>query len=182
MIDNISSKIDDYTDKFTAILKSSTHDDLYNSIVNTPFKFKEFAVPLGLGIMVLLIENPKTRTVDRIALSETDQAKGAVDYSAKPFHELNIPMTAKDNIIVSTIKSGRWHQTDDWQYLFNPVLTPEDARFNQAGAAISCSIVYPLESTPKGALIFSYFKPIWEIEESHHDFMRKYSQKVSSIF
>lgn len=175
-----NKQIDEYLTDLSATLKNcKSIDELYGSIVNAPFKNKQISIPFGLGIVVLLLVNKKSNTLDRIALSDTEPARGAVDYSVKPFHEINIPLSATPNILIRTLLTKRWHQTDDWEYLFTPILTGEEARFNQAGAGIGCSIAYPLDYKDGGVLIFSYFKHVWEIEEIHHRFMQKYSDSVS---
>src|SRR5688572_21719160 len=78
----------------------SSDADLFQAIVDLPFKQKALVTPLGLGLMVLVLVNKKTSTVDRTALSDTEMARGAVEYSVLPFRAINIPLQAKDNILV----------------------------------------------------------------------------------
>jgi len=162
-------------------LLAAADDDeqLFKSIVNAPFYDTLSAGVLGLGIVVLLLVNKAAKTVDRVALSKTEQAEGAVKMSVKPFKEIVIPADYADNIIVKAINTGNPQKTADWQYLFNPALTPEEARLNQAGAGIGCSIVYPLKARNGGAMIFSYFLMPDEIDDDHHKFMSTYSSLVS---
>ncbi len=152
---------------------------LYQAIVNGPFKHKAKVVPLGLGVVVLLLVNDKDQMLDRIALSDTEQAEGAVEYSVKQFHEIRIPLTASRNVLIKSLKSGQPHSTEDWQYLFTPALTAQEARFNQAGAGISHSWVYPLEAGI-GALIFSYFIPLSDSGPLQQEFMNRYTSLVSN--
>lgn len=172
----------EYIDIKELIAGHQQKDDLYRAIVNAPFKDRVAATNLGLGIVVLLLVNQKTKTLDRIALSDTDLAQGAVKMSPKPFKEITIPLDYADNILVTAIETSAPQQTSDWRYMFAPTLTPQEARFNQAGAGIDCSVVYPLVSgdkPPIGAMIFSYFEPISSIGEVHHAFMKSYSAMVS---
>jgi hypothetical protein len=160
--------------------KAKGDQQLFETIVNAPFFDKRRITLLGLGIVVLLLVNKQTRTVDRIALSDTELAKGAVRMSVKPFKEIKIPLNYKGNFIAEAIRSERYQQTSDWQYLFAPDLTPEEARLNQAGAGIGCSFIYPLiDARHGGALIFSYYLALDKIEREHHDFMRNYSYLVA---
>jgi hypothetical protein len=171
-----------YYTKLKEELQHAKNDhELFDAIVNTPFNDKLKSSLLGLGIIVFLLVNKKTGTVDRVALSKTEQAEGAVRMSAKPFKDIIIPLDAEDNIIVQAIKTGKYTETDDWQYLFLPSLTQEEARFNQAGAGIGYSAVYPLTGKRKGALIFSHFYTPDKIGKPQHIFMQHYSELVSAV-
>lgn len=173
---------------FLAITHSLDQPDsdesLFRAIVNTPFTDKLGATKLGLGISVLLLADEENATLDRIALSDTEMASGAVAYSAKPFHEIRIPLDYTDNLLIKSFHSKQYQVTEDWAPLFVPELTPEEARFNQAGAGIACSIVYPLlpfdAKRPLGAMIFSYFEPLSSISARHHAFMRTYTDTVAA--
>lgn len=170
-----------YLKQLESQLQTATSDqELFEAIVNLPFQDKLKASLLGLGIIVLLLINETSKTIERVALSKTEQAEGAVRMSVKPFKDIVIPLDADDNIIVQAIKTGKYTETDDWQYLFLPALTQEEARFNQAGAGIGYSAVYPLNGKRKGALIFSHFYTPDKIGERQHAFMRHYSDIVTS--
>lgn len=156
--------------------------ELFQAIVNAPFHNKLMTTKLGLGVTVLLLVDSENRTVDRIALSNTFQAEGAVQMSAKPFNEIRIPYDYDQNYIVQAIKSNEYRHTDDWQYMFIPELTPQEARFNQAGAGIDCSVIYPLSGARDGgAMIFSYFEPLQNIGPEQHNFMRRYTKLVAEV-
>jgi hypothetical protein len=161
---------------------TQSKQDLYTAIVNGPFKEQLFVTSLGLGIVVLLLVNNKSGTLDRIALSSNDLAAGAIKMSAKPFHEIKIPLTYKKNILIKAIDTGKHQQTENWANMFSPELTPQEARFNQSGAGIDCSVAYPLldnENTPIGVMIFSYFEPLGQITNEHLDFMQSYANIAS---
>jgi hypothetical protein len=155
-------------------------DDLYKAIVNTPFSDKMRSTLMGLGIVVLLLVNKKKGTIDRIALSDTYHAKGSTRMSVKRFREIKIPIDDKVNIIAKAIRTEHPQLTSDWQYLFIPDLSPEEARLNQASAGIGCSSVYPLAGFKDGgAMIFSYYLMPSEIGSEQREFMQKYSRLVS---
>ncbi len=170
------------------LLRATSHtDELYKAIVNIPFDNRVQSTNLGLGIVVLLLSNPKNNTLDRIALSDTDLAAGAIKMSAKPFHEIKIPLDQKSNILIQAIQSRHFTKTTDWATMFTPVLTAQEARFNQAGAGIDCSVVYPLlvqgsnDSSAIGAMIYSYFEPLSHISKAHHEFMKSYTTIVATF-
>lgn len=157
---------------------ANTPSKLYQSIVDAPFSDKVTATNIDLGIGVLLQVDPISKTIDRVALSNTELAQGAVLVSAKPFHQIKIPLHTKNNYISEAIVSGRHKITEDWQYLFNPALKPEEARRNQAGASIESSLVWPLKANHGGALIFSFYQPRRNIGSDHLEFARMYAQLV----
>ncbi len=170
-----------YADLHAILDGAKDNQQLFDHIVNAPFHNKVATTFLGLGVIVLLLVNKKTRTIDRIALSNTEQAKGAVSMSVKPFKDITVPVGYEPNLIVQAIKSNKPQTTADWQHLFSPDLTPQEARFNQAGAGIGCSVIYPLSGeNDGGALIFSYFLAPEQITDDHHTFMQKYSSIVSA--
>lgn len=164
--------------------ESRSRETLFKAIVNTPFNDRLHATELGLGIVVLLLVSEENGTLDRIALSDTERAAEAQKISTKPFHEIRIPLGCKDNLLVNVIDERKPLFTDDWAGMFVPELTPEEARFNQAGASIACSALYPLVpfGTEKacGALIFSYFEPLEMIGEKHRAFMKAYADTVAA--
>ena len=151
--------------------------ELFECVVNAPFAFKVETTLLFLGIMVLLLVDKDTGQIHRIALSQTEQAKGTTDVSVKRFEDITIPLVDPQNIIAKAIRSGEPQETSDWKYLFVPDLKPEAARLNQASGGIAYSAVYPLVGVRDGgALIFSYFQYPEYIGRAQHDFMKQYSQ------
>jgi hypothetical protein len=153
--------------------------ELYQTIVDAPFNNRAMAGRLGLGITVLLLVNQADSTIDRVALARTELAQGTVDMSAKPFKDIKIPLNDRDNFIAIAIRRKHYMITSDWQFLFVPALTPQQARLNQAGGGIACSVIYPLKIESGGAMIFSYYEPVERIGDSHHKFMRNYSNLVA---
>lgn len=149
-------------------------------IVNEPFHDKPVIVSMGIGIIVLLIYDPTDGMIHRVIMSDTEMAEGTRRITSTKFEDIKIPLDYPDNIIAQAIRTGEPRMTEDWQYLFAPALSPEQARLNQAGGAIACSYVYPLlYSGGKGALIFSYYKESTEIDGLEHEFMSSYSKMVA---
>lgn len=182
MIDLHEGGLDAYLAKLGMKLRHSGDDSgaRYRAIVNSPFYDKLTTTKLGLGIVVLLLHNAETRTVDRIALSDTFHAEGAVNMSAKPFKKIKIPDNHEANLIVKAIRSHTPQHTADWELLFAPAMSGVDARFNQAGAGIECSYVYPLRLDGGGALIFSYYIENSKIGDTQKRFMKTYAELVTS--
>jgi hypothetical protein len=164
----------------TILAHAKGDQKLFKAIVDAPFNTHAKGRPLGLSIVVLLLVNKSKKSVQRIALADTESAKGAIEFSVKPFHQIEIPLSDKRNAIVKAIKSNEPQVVADWQYLFTPALSAEEARFNQAGAGIATSVVYPLDGARDGgALIFSYVINADDISKQYHHFMKHYAQIVS---
>jgi len=173
--------IESYITQLEAELTESARskNKLYQSIVDNPFKDRLTAITLDLGIVVFLLVNKETKTINRIALSDTEQAILALKMSPVPFHEIKIPVGHPDNAIAKAISKHAPQHTEDWLDLFTPALTSQQARFNQLGAGIECSWVFPLNIPSGGALIYSYFQPFKNISEDHKKFMTAYTNRVS---
>lgn len=168
-----------FLERLSDILSVAKNDaQLFRLIVNAPFHDMVKATELDLGIVVFLQVNKKTGTIDRIALSDTEAAAGAVRMYEKPFHEIKIPIGHPENAIARAITTGAPQFVSDWKYLFVPALDARAARFNQAGAGIEFSTVIPLKSRDGGALIFSYFQINTNIRQPHHMFMQAYAEIV----
>lgn len=178
-----SGDIDAYLNDLEAELDNAKGlENLYTRIVNTPFSDKLRTTTLGLGFLTLVLVNKKTATVDRISMTDNDLSQGARDVTVKPFEDLIVPLDYKGNCVVEAIRSGRYQQTSDWNYLLAPVLKPEEARLNQAAAGIASSYVYPLIDTkPAGAIIFQYFTTMDKVGGENRDFMFRYTKIVSSM-
>lgn len=166
----------DYYSGAEALLESAKDETaLFQAVVEAPFHDRSVTTMFGLGIVVLLLVNPKSRTIDRIAVSNNEMTAGTFAMTSKPFHEIRIPLASRENYIAIAIRNRHYMITNDWHYLFTPELNKEDARFNQAGGGIACSAVYPLLGARNGALIFSFFESLDRIGPEHHKFMEKYA-------
>jgi hypothetical protein len=153
---------------------------LHRAIVDAPFDHKVELALLHLGIIVLLRADKSDGMIHRIALSNTEFAKGTTDFSVKRFEDIKIPIDYAGNSIAKAIRTGKPQLTTDWQYLFAPALTPEEARFNQAGGAIACSVAYPLVGVGDGgALIYSYYQYPEKMGSDQRGFMKTYSGMVA---
>lgn len=172
---------DTYLSELKRLLETAKTDtQLYEAIVNAPFHDKRTTTMLGLGFLSFVLVNKRTRTIDRISITKNELSQGAIDITIKPFHDLKVPVSYKGNCVSEAIRSGRYQQTNDWNYLLTPVLKPEEARLNQAGAGIASSYVYPLTgSREAGAIIFQYFITLDKIENTHREFMFRYTKLVS---
>lgn len=172
----------DYTTLRARLEAANSQTELYDSIVNAPFDDRVETAFLFLGIIVLLVVNKKTGMIDRVALSNTELAKNTTTVSVLPFHDIKIPLDNPDNIISIAIQTQARQDTTDWNKLFTPALSADEARLNQASGGIAYSAVYPLKGCKNGAaLIFSYYQYPHEIGERQHRFMEAYSELCSDV-
>ncbi|HSW98731.1 MAG TPA: hypothetical protein VLF71_02750 [Candidatus Saccharimonadales bacterium] len=170
-----------YYKRLRAILQAApTREHLLDAIVNAPFHELRRSVHLDLGMVVLLLVDAAKGTVNRIALSSTPAANGAARISDTLFADIKIPLAHKRNVIAQAIRSGEPQVTADWELLFVPALSAQAARFNQAGAGIESSHVYPLRDAGQdGALVFNFFQPASNIGPEHQAFVQLYGGMVA---
>lgn len=170
----------DYDEIRKKLSLSKNDSDLFHAITNLPFEDKLQTSLIFLGIIVLLLVNKKDGMIDRISVTDNDLAAGTKKMSVKKFEEIRIPVGYPENIIAQAIETGEPKETRDWKYLFAPDLTPEEARFNQAGGGIGFSAVYPLIGIRDGgAMIFSYYMYPEDSGEVQEEFMGKYRDLVA---
>lgn len=169
----------DYVTLKHSLEGQSDEQALHKAIVNTPFSHRLATLQMFLGIVVLLLVDKKTGKINRVALSDTELAKNTTDVSAVPFEEIKIDVTHPTNVIAKAIRLGEPQSVADWQYLFEPALTPAQARINQASAGIAYSAVYPFSAGDGGALIYSYYEYGHNIGEAQQSFMRQYTTLVN---
>lgn len=181
MIDRNTKQID-FDELSRSLAAVDSFEDLKMTIVNHPFSNQYLTAHFALGIIVLLIRNDTSATLDRVAISNTEMAHGAMNISTVPFRDIKIPLDYEDNILVKALTTQKMQITDDWSEMFSPVLSPVEAQLNQSGAGVGSSAIQPLVSPTTnrsfGALIFSYYEPAYHIGREHAAFMRKYAEIV----
>lgn len=135
---------------------------------------------LGYRIIVLTLVDDEKKVLKRISLSQTEEAGKALGASAIPFHEIEIPLDAKDNLLIRALKEKKSFVTHYWQDIFTPVLTKEQALKNQTAAGIKTSMIYPVifKDEPQGVLIFSMVKDEKDVSENELDLIRGFTDVV----
>ena len=165
-----------------ALEQAGSREELNNLIVNAPFAQKVETTLLFLGIIVLLKVDETSGVIDRVALSNTELAKNTTDVSVVPFQDIKVPVDDPENILAKAVRTGQPQDTTDWKFLFEPALSAEQARINQASGGIAYSAVYPFDDVDsKGALIYSYFQYMHNIGNPQHEFMRHYTDLVATL-
>ncbi len=88
---DIERFIEKLNSQLSSIAKGSTQTR-YQAIVDAPFQDKLATTSLGLGIVVFLLIDEQEAVIERVALSKTESAEGAVLMSAKPFRKIKVPL------------------------------------------------------------------------------------------
>lgn len=135
---------------------------------------------LGYRIIVLTLVDEKAGVLKRVALSQTKEALEAQKASAVPFHQIEIPLSAKTNLLIKTIAEQKSHITNYWPEIFTPVLSDDEALANQNASGIKTSLLYPVTVKGRaiGAVIFSMVKQQSEISDDERDLISGFSDII----
>jgi signal transduction histidine kinase len=135
---------------------------------------------LGYRIIVLTLVDDDKKVLKRISLSQTKEAKLAQEASSIPFHQIDIPLRAKDNLLIKCVKNNQIYITHHWPDIFRPTLTNDQALANQQAAGIKTSMLYPVTVKNKviGVVIFSLIKHEDDISQDEKDLIRGFCDIV----
>lgn len=161
------------------VLDTLDFKSVVQNIVNGLFQELGY-LEKGYRIVVLTLIDEKRGVLKRVALSQTEEAKKATEVSAVPFSQIDIPLTAKDNLLVKAIDTKQTYTTHSWPEIFTPVLTPEQAVKNQQASGIKTSLIYPIVIKDKalGALIFSMIKEESEVSVEERELIQAFTEIV----
>jgi signal transduction histidine kinase len=135
---------------------------------------------LGYRIVVLALVDEKEQKLKRISISKTPEAEKALLLTPIPFHDINIPLSAKDNISVKAVMENKPYATKNWQEMLCPPYTPEEAIKIQQAIGIKNSMVFPVISKNKaiGVIIFSMSKDAEEVSHTEMDLIKSFTDIV----
>lgn len=135
---------------------------------------------LGYKIVVLALLDDEEKIIKRISISQTEEAKKALELLPIPFHSIEIPMTAIDNYCVKAVVDGKPQITHDWYNLLLPAYSAEDSKKIQEAVGIKTSLIYPVMYREKaqGVIIFSMVKAHEEITEEERDMIKGFTDIV----
>lgn len=135
---------------------------------------------LGYRIIVLALVNKSSGFLERIAISETAEAKEALKLSPVPFREIRIPLSETNNLSIRALQDKVSYQTRNWYDILRPVYNSDQAAIIQKGVGIKASMVFPLifRNESIGILIFSMNKDYDEVTEEENDLLRGFVDLV----
>ena len=135
---------------------------------------------LGYRIVVLALIDEKSQKLKRISISKTPEAEKALKVTPIPFHEIDIPLSATNNISVKAVLENRNYTTNDWRQMLCPPYRPEEAVAVQNAVGIKNSMVFPVISKNKaiGIIIFSMIKEADKVSEDEMDLIKGFTDVV----
>ena len=136
---------------------------------------------LGYKVVVLALVDEKTKTLNRVALSQTEGATKTRQVSELPFNEIKIPLSAKGNLCIKALKENKIQITHYFPDILTPPISVENAIRSQENAGIKASMVYPLESRGNtiGVMIFSMDKVEKDVSPQEWSLLRYFTELVS---
>lgn len=135
---------------------------------------------LGYRIIVFALIDKEQSELKRISISQTEEARKALEITPVPFHEINIPFSAKNNLCIRAILEKRPFVTSYWPDILMPSYTSEEAIAVQKAIGIKTSMIYPVivRDKPIGVLILSMAKKENEVSEEEKDLIRGFTDVV----
>ena len=135
---------------------------------------------LGYRIIVLTLVDEKKKVLKRVSLSQTAEAARALEASAVPFEDIDIPLDSENNLLIKTLKDQKPRSTHYWPDIFSPVLTPTQALKNQKASGIKTSMLYPIIVKGKaiGVVIFSMVKSEKEVSSDEKDLIQGFGDVI----
>lgn len=135
---------------------------------------------LGYRIVVLALVDEDSQTLKRISISRTAEAKKALSVTPIPFRDINIPLSAKQNLCVKSVSENKPYTTHDWVDILCPPYFEKEAKEVQRIVGIKTSMVYPVYSKGKGigVLIFSMVKDESEVMEEEKELIQGFTDIV----
>lgn len=115
------------------------------------------AFELGFENGVLALIDHSRGVLRRIAMSNTPQGIRAKQSLPFPYEQLDIPLSALDNISIQAINSGQTMTTHDLYDVFMPVLNRDLSSKLQQTVGITTAMIYPIKAKGKviGVMIVS---------------------------
>lgn len=135
---------------------------------------------LGYRIIVLVLLDKTNGVLKRIAISQTEEGKKAVANSPVPFKNIDIPISAKDNLLVKVLETKQPSSTTNWTDILTPAFTNDEAINIQQSIGIKTSLVYPVVSKNEviGVMIFSLVKTQDLVSDEEKDLITGFTDIV----
>lgn len=135
---------------------------------------------LGYRIVVLALVDEDSQTLKRISISQTEEAKKALEVTPVPFQDIIIPLTAHNNFCIKAAAEEKPYVTHDWKDILVPPYTEENARIVQSIVGIKTSMVYPVvyHGKTQGVIIFSMTKDENQVSDKEKDLIRGFTDVV----
>ena len=138
------------------ILETLDFKELTGKIVNLILQELGY-LKLDIKAIVFTLVDREKGIVKRVSVSPTEEVRQILSVSPERFEEIEIPINAKENLLVKVIETQKASLTHDLSDVFVPVGKRETWRNVQKDVGIKSSLVFPLLARGKsiGAMIFS---------------------------
>src|SRR3989344_8077920 len=125
------------------ILDSLDFRDVVQKIVDSVLSELGY-LKLGYRIVVLALVDNEKKVLKRISISQTEEAKKALEVTPVPFHEIDIPLGEEQSYCIKALKENTPYVTHNWCDILRPTYTQEDATIVQNIVGIKTSMIYPV--------------------------------------
>lgn len=161
------------------ILDTLDFNEVTKKIVNSILSELGY-LQLGYKIIVLSLMDENDNILKRVSISETDEARKALESSPIPFNEINIPLKEEKNLCIEAFNTQKPVITHSMVDVLCPPLKPEDVIPIQKAIGIKTTMVYPILSKGKslGTIIFSMSKTEDEISMQEKDLIAGFTDVV----
>ena len=136
----------------------------------------------GYIIIVLSLKDEEKGILKRISISETEEARKALQFAPIPFSKIEIPLSATENIAIRALNENKELTTNKLSDLLVPLIPTDLSDKAQASAGIKASTVLPVHtktaSEAIGVLIFSINKEADMISTYEKEIMRGFADAV----
>jgi len=146
------------------ILSTLEYDELIRKIVDGML-YELGYLKLGYKIVVLSLVNVNNSTLDRVAISQTEEAKRALQLTPVPFKKIIIPLNHSENLLTKVVQTRKYGTSSKMFDVLMPIMTIEESDSLQQNLGIASIIAFPLISQDKviGVLSFSLGKQTHEV-------------------
>jgi signal transduction histidine kinase len=148
------------------ILNNLDFRETVNDVVNN-ILFELERLYGGYKVAVLALVDEKSKSLKRVSLSQTVEARKTREVSDVPFDSIVTPLSAKENLCIKAMLENKPQITHYFPDILTPPVSVENALESQRNAHIETSLVYPLSVRNKtiGVMIFSLSKDEKEISD-----------------
>lgn len=131
---------------------------------------------LGFATGVLVLYEDKSKTLRRVAASDTREAKNAIKALSIPFAEIRISLDDPNNLMSRAIRERRNFVTSNVYDVFTPVLSHDESIRLQKIMSTLSTIIYPIYAAdvPLGVFIAS--------SKKEADKLTDYEKRIIDIF
>jgi signal transduction histidine kinase len=132
---------------------------------------------LGYKIVVLSLVNTANSTLDRVAISQTEEAKRALQLTPVPFKKIIIPLNHSENLLTKVAQTRKYDTSSKMFDVLTPVMTVDESNSLQQNLGITSIIAFPLISQDKvvGVLSFSLGKQTHEVSTEEKQLLTRFA-------